>query len=169
MVILGALLFVVGLFFCFTIIGIPLGLVLMLLGSVFMALGGRRRVVVRNVVQVTNTNVSGQPRPDYDQEPVTRAARSSTADVRREPALPKPAPRQLPEPPPFELELDEDEFTDVRADVTAESKRVLAFAKADGFEIAARPDRIIVRKDGSEWEFRRNSDILAFGDANGFG
>ncbi|MDO8358555.1 MAG: hypothetical protein Q7T08_00765 [Devosia sp.] len=45
---------------------------------------------------------------------------------------------------------------------------MLAFAKADGFEIVARPDKIIVRKDGEEMEFRRNSEIVGFGDANGY-
>ena len=53
--ILGAVLIVSGLIACLTIIGIPFGIFLIIVGIVCVAVGGHRRTVITNVVQVSNT------------------------------------------------------------------------------------------------------------------
>jgi hypothetical protein len=58
MVIFGVLLILFGFLCCLTIVGAILGIPLMLVGVVCVAVGGRRRTVIQNVVHVTNA-------PDY--------------------------------------------------------------------------------------------------------
>ncbi len=53
--ILGAILVVVGLLICLTIIGIPIGLILIFVGTLLIVFGSRRRTVITNVVQVSTT------------------------------------------------------------------------------------------------------------------
>lgn len=53
--ILGVIFIVSGLLACLTIIGIPFGIFLIIVGIVCVAVGGRRNTVITNVVQVSNT------------------------------------------------------------------------------------------------------------------
>lgn len=53
--IFGVILIVVGLLVCLTIMGIPFGLFLILVGVVLIIFGSRRRTVITNVVQVSTT------------------------------------------------------------------------------------------------------------------
>jgi hypothetical protein len=50
--ILGAILIVVGLVFCLTIIGLGIGLFLIFVGIILFAVGGRRKTIITNVVNV---------------------------------------------------------------------------------------------------------------------
>lgn len=52
--IIGGMLVLLGLLFCFTIIGAFIGIPMMLVGAILLAIGGRRKTVITNVVQVTN-------------------------------------------------------------------------------------------------------------------
>jgi len=53
--IFGVILIVIGLLVCLTIIGIPFGLFLMLVGLALIVFGSRRRTLITNVVQVSTT------------------------------------------------------------------------------------------------------------------
>jgi hypothetical protein len=53
--VLGVLLILFGILLCFTIIAAPFGVFLMIIGAICCAVGGRRRTVINNVVQVSST------------------------------------------------------------------------------------------------------------------
>src|SRR5436305_931336 len=66
--IVGIVFILIGLVACLTIIGIPFGIGMMFIGAIFVALGGRRRTAVTNVVQVSNTAAPEQrytPPPEH--------------------------------------------------------------------------------------------------------
>lgn len=71
MLIFGAILFVLGVLFCMTIIGAVIGLPLMFIGGFFMSIGmfTRRRTVITNIVQVA---AAPQPAPIFHQ-PIPQA------------------------------------------------------------------------------------------------
>jgi len=83
--ILGAILIVLGLLLCLTVIGILVGIPLMLIGAVLVAVGGRRKVVIHNTVSVSN---AAGPAPALASDPA--------APLRREPAFSQ----TLPDPQP---------------------------------------------------------------------
>jgi hypothetical protein len=90
--ILGALLIITGFFLLFTIFLIPLGVILMILGMVLMVVGGgRRKVVINNVVSV-NAPPAALPR-DVQQEFATAERlqrREPLLEHRQNFALPAP-------------------------------------------------------------------------------
>jgi hypothetical protein len=53
--ILGVVLILFGLFLCLTIIAAPVGIFFVIVGVVCIVLGGRRKTVINNVVQVSST------------------------------------------------------------------------------------------------------------------
>ena len=85
MLIFGAILFVLGVLFCITIIGAVVGFPLMFIGGIFMSIGmfTRRRTVITNVVQVAS---APQPVPYTPAPPAPAQLRP---DVIRQP---EPAP-----------------------------------------------------------------------------
>lgn len=88
MLIFGAILFILGLLFCLTIIGAVVGFPLMFFGGIFMSIGmfTRRRTVITNVVQVATPQpapILHQPILQYAPVPVPQAP---------VPAAPAPAP-----------------------------------------------------------------------------
>jgi hypothetical protein len=102
--ILGAVLIIVGILFCITIVGAPFGIFLIIVGVVLAVLGGRRRTVINNVIQVSNTphptvmqaNVSG----GHDLE--RGAVRYDPPPLRPpEPANSRPLIDATPQPPRF--------------------------------------------------------------------
>lgn len=60
---LGALLIVFGLLFCFTFFGAIIGIPMMLIGAILLAIGGRRKTVIHNVVNVSNVVPSSPSQP----------------------------------------------------------------------------------------------------------
>jgi hypothetical protein len=50
----GVILILVGFVLCLTIIGIGFGIVMILVGAVLVAVGGRRKVIIHNTVTVSN-------------------------------------------------------------------------------------------------------------------
>ena len=73
--VLGGILIVLGLILCLTIIGAFFGIPMILIGIVLVALGGRRKTIIQNVVTVTNTS-----------HPSPHLASMSESDL-RQPAL----------------------------------------------------------------------------------
>jgi hypothetical protein len=59
--IIGVILILIGLVLCFTIIGIFFGVPMILIGIVLIALGGRHKTIIQNVVTVSNAPYAGQP------------------------------------------------------------------------------------------------------------
>jgi hypothetical protein len=59
--IVGVILVLIGLVLCLTIIGIFFGIPMILIGIVLIALGGRRKTIIQNVVTVSNAPYAGQP------------------------------------------------------------------------------------------------------------
>ena len=51
--IFGGVLILIGLLVCLTIVGIPFGIILILVGAAMCIFGGSRRTVINNVVQVS--------------------------------------------------------------------------------------------------------------------
>ena len=73
--IVGVILVLLGLVLCFTIIGIFFGIPMILIGITLIALGGRRKTIIQNVVTVSNAPYAGQP-----QSPLGPLAAFATAD-----------------------------------------------------------------------------------------
>jgi Putative peptidoglycan binding domain len=70
--IVGVILVLMGLVLCFTIIGIFFGIPMILTGIVLIALGGRRKTIIQNVVTVSNAPYVRQPQ-DSSLDPAPRA------------------------------------------------------------------------------------------------
>jgi uncharacterized protein (DUF58 family) len=91
--ILGALLFVTGFFLLFTIILAGLGIFLMIIGFILMVVGGgRRRVVINNVVSV-NSPPAAMPREmqsDFVDAQPRAHRREPLLEQRERQALPPP-------------------------------------------------------------------------------
>jgi hypothetical protein len=156
----GAIFIVLGLLLSLSLFGAVVGIPLILIGIVMAIVGGRRKTIITNVVQVSNH----APAPQFAVSP-------SDVDLRREPVLRRPnghepRPPALAAPPAgdadFELDYEAD-FVDVRSELTQTSKRILAMAKEDGYEFRARPDRIVIRRGEFEDVLRSNQAIEAFG------
>jgi hypothetical protein len=93
--IFGAIIFLFGFFLLFTIFLIPLGIILMIIGMVLMVVGGgRRKVVINNVVSV-NTPPAALPRDmqrDFVDTQPRPQRREPILEQRERYALPSPAP-----------------------------------------------------------------------------
>jgi hypothetical protein len=68
--ILGAILIVVGFLFCLSIVGAVIGIPLMIIGLIFVVVGGRRKTIITNVVTVSN---APHARPDDNRTHQPRA------------------------------------------------------------------------------------------------
>jgi hypothetical protein len=59
--ILGVILIFVGLLACLTIVGAFVGIPLMIVGAILLVVGGRRKTIITNVINVANTPTGGVP------------------------------------------------------------------------------------------------------------
>jgi hypothetical protein len=158
----GAIFIVLGLLLCLSLFGAVVGIPLILIGIVMVIVGGRRKTIITNVVQVSNNAPAPQLSvangdTDWRREP------SSRRPDDHEPRLRAPAVAVLP-PQNAEFDLDyEADFVDVRSELSQVSKRILAMAKQDGYEFKARPDRILIRRGDFEEVLRSNQAVEEFG------
>jgi len=76
--VIGVLLILFGVVLCLTIVGIGFGIILILVGGVLVAVGGRKKVVIHNVVTVSNILPEARAyQPEYQpqrREPVVETA-----------------------------------------------------------------------------------------------
>jgi hypothetical protein len=172
--VLGGILIIVGLLFCLTVFGAVIGIPMIIIGIVLLAIGGRRKTVITNVVQVSNHG----PSPQFSMQPEARLSqrsrdteppiRSGFAEPRLQSIEPQPALPQASKAPEFEPVYEHEKFTDVRNDLTQASKRILGLAKENGHAITSRPESITVRKGDSEAILDSNHAVEVFGRANGY-
>jgi hypothetical protein len=95
--IFGIILILIGLLICLTIVGIPIGLGFMLIGAICAAFGGRRRTIITNVVQVSNTPGAQQAQVPFDGDGLElRHVGSSRPEPRLINSLPSTSERTLP-------------------------------------------------------------------------
>jgi hypothetical protein len=164
--IVGIIFVFLGIILCITIIGAGIGVILIFLGLIMIAFGGRRKTVINNVIQVTNT--SG-PQTVSSEAAVSRKGIFSGKSIA---ATAAPAMARLnsgtTSAPEFEVEYVDTDFTDARSELNQVSKRILSLAKQDGCEISARPDRITVSRDDYHEDLRSNSEIQTFGTTYGY-
>jgi hypothetical protein len=169
----GAILFIFGLLISLSIVGAVFGVPMMFVGALMMVFGGRRKTIITNVVQVSNN--AGAPQLSLDandrydrqssrREPLLRSGFSEPASVPDR----RPATAQIPKAPEFEPTYDHMEFTDVRTQLSQDSKRILALAKDDGFDVRARPESIILKKGEFQEALRSNDEVYEFGRLHGY-
>jgi hypothetical protein len=165
----GGILVILGLLLCLTIFGAFFGIPMIIVGLVLLVAGGRRKTVITNVVQVSNTTAGPQFSMGSEdsgwQRPEPREQRRPPPAVRGEAAPQLPYRQAVPD---LELEFEDDRFVDVRRELTERSKRILGFAKQDGYDLKARADRITIRKGDHEEVFESNGAIADFGRAMGY-
>lgn len=154
----GAIFIVLGLLLSLSFFGAVIGIPLILIGIVMVIVGGRRKTIITNVVQVSNNGPAPQRAPDNSGAAAIRPSRKETA-MQGPPVAALAAPGD-----DFDLGY-ETEFVDARSELTQTSRRVLAMAKEDGYEFRARPDRIVVRRGDHEETLRSNHAIEEFGRA----
>lgn len=183
--VLGAILIVLGILFSLSIFGAVIGIPMIFIGLILVAVGGRRKTVITNVVQVSTGGEGLRQFPD-------------PAQLVRDPELP---PRREPQPLPYagptlqlpadrreratlhsgrlsdfaESDFDpdpdpsmEERFADARSEVTPRARTLLKAAKDEGFEIKVRDDSFVIRKGGYEVVLQSNSAIEEFGRRRGY-
>ncbi len=87
--IIGGTLVLFGLLLCFSIIGAFIGIPMMIVGAILCAVGGRRKTVITNVVQVSN--IPGAPGNHFS----THDDHTPARYLEREPPLVRPAMKEL--------------------------------------------------------------------------
>lgn len=169
----GGILIILGFLISLSIVGAIVGIPMMLIGFVMVAVGGHRKTVITNVVQVSHNAPSPQLSLDHDdrfdqprriKEPPLRSGFSEPR-IGNEPRVTM---AQIPPVAEFEPTYDDVDFTDVRTELSQASKRILACAQQDGFKIKARPNSITLQKDDFEDVFRSNDALLEFGRTRGY-
>jgi hypothetical protein len=158
----GLILFLLGIVLLFGILTAPLGIIFIIAGIVMMALGGRRKTVIHNVIQVSN-NV-GQQEANFDDDDRGRR-RGPVARQAEPPMLPKRARQPMLESAD---NIDDQPFVDLRNEISTASKRVLAFARQDGFDLAFKSDRVVATREEVELIFQSNHAIERFGLRQGY-
>jgi len=86
---IGGILVLIGLLFCFSIIGAFIGIPMMIVGGILCAVGGRRKTVITNVVQVSNA--PGIPGNHFS----SQEAQAPVRYLDREPSLMPPVLKEL--------------------------------------------------------------------------
>ena len=175
--IVGAVFLVLGLLFSLSIIGAFIGVPMMLIGLVMLIAGGRRKTVITNVVQVSNT-VPGHRDDSY---PAVAAVPANRAAIGRQPeprtiAPPSylPAARASAESVADRFERAPSQpsvFNDIENEIAEECVEILRHAKADGYDVfyLRHENRVIVRwRDEPEKLLFSNRDIRNFGRAHGY-
>ncbi len=159
---IGVVFVLFGVLLLFTVIGAGFGLILIILGFLFIALGGGRRTVIRNVVSVTNV----APTPNGDDGRSPRRALSlapATDRQRREPPLIAGEARRIDLfEPTYDDGDDPTEFTDLKNEISVAAKAALAKLHASGFQIKAKPDRIVVSRNDQSEILKSNAAIIDF-------
>jgi hypothetical protein len=166
--IFGLLLVVTGLIFCLTIIGAPFGIFLIFVGLIFIALGGRRRTYITNVIQVSNT--SG-PAPEAKSTVRTLFGRKSEAakQIDYVDVTPKQSPQHSFDArgaDRLEAQLTSGRrFQAIETELTQNSINILRAAHADGYDVDFKRGRNwIIVKLGEEMVYLcSNEDIQSFG------
>lgn len=180
--VLGAILIVLGILFSLSIFGAVIGIPMIFIGLILVAVGGRRKTVITNVVQVSTGGEGLRQFPDPAQ-----LVRDPELPLRREPQpLPYAGPTlnlptdrrervalpsgRLPDFAESDFDPDEIEerFADARSEVSPRARTLLKAAKDEGFEIKVRDDGFVIRKGGYEIVLQSNSAIEEFGRRRGY-
>jgi Family of unknown function (DUF5362) len=166
--IVGVILVLIGLAFCFTIIGIFFGVPMILIGIVLIALGGRRKTIIQNVVTVSNAPYVGQPQ-DVSLNPGHRA-RLQTPPLQIPEAQILSPDQPIREKVVTNTPLDTVQlFVNAFEELTLRASAILDKAKKDGYEIIIENEKVTVKRTGASPVFLySNPEVLAFGNFAGF-
>jgi uncharacterized protein DUF5362 len=167
--IIGVILVLIGLVLCFTIIGIFFGLPMILIGIVLIALGGRRKTIIQNVVTVSNAPYAGQPQ-------------DSSANLAPQARLQTP-PLQIPEAREQILRPNQgatekvvintamdavQRFANAFEELTLRASAILDSAKKEGYEVIIENEKITIKRASLSPVFLySNPEILGFGRSAG--
>ena len=174
--IVGIILVIFGLLISLSIVGAIIGGPMVLIGLVMIMAGGRRKTIITNVVQVSNTTagrpeelgrlseapfnrvqIGREPEPQYIPPPVYRpAAYSGGGSVMERLDRPADAPAV---------------FHDIEHEISEESLGILRKAKADGYHVKyfRNENKVLARLPNEpEVVLFSNGDIRDFGRARGY-
>jgi hypothetical protein len=164
-----------GFLISLSIVGAIIGIPLMIIGTLMMIFGGRRRTIINNVVQVSNT-VPGTRNGRDDPPPFTGNAVQIGREERR--SLPQSSYRT--EPQTRGVSISERlapnidgvrVFEDIENEISEESIVILRRAKEDGMDVRymRRDNQVVVQPaEGATLVFVSNADISQFGRRYGY-
>jgi Family of unknown function (DUF5362) len=166
--VLGAILIVIGLICCLTIIGAIFGIPMILIGIVLVALGGRRKTVINNVVTVSNSPHLGSaplqdPAPQIRFKELPRLTNRNDAALNRESSVIDAVPVAVSQ------QTSSDQFFNALEELTLRASAILESARKDGYAVDIRNEGVTVTRAGrAPITLQSNSEVLAFGKFAGF-